>query len=534
MNLIALVVLFGVTGILFYELFVRLNVINDIQKVFNVAPAAVKVIRSTTLSDEEKEKSVRRMSLEVLKDTCTFTAKLTGILLACVVVAAIAQFLFTLSPDGLGGLLSSWQGLIAAIAIVALYTRFKPTGGRTDSQSSTAQYSTLDRLLHRVAFAHPGLQKVLGDVENDLFKKQLADVEVTRPVFVTGLPRAGTTLLLELLYDTGQFASFTYRQMPFVLNPLLWNRLSSSSHKQGEGQERAHGDGMHISYDSPEAFEEVLWVNYLGKSMLDDEGMRPLKPADLDGTMREAFVNLVRKLVCLKELDTEGAKSSTSSGSGSSKRGFRSSPRYLSKNNANLSRLDAIRSVFTDADLLLCYRHPSTHVASLHAQHLRFLEIHENDPFARNYMRWIGHHDFGANFRPIHFSDKISLDPNERLFWLQYWVDAYRFVLEHAPECTQFIGYESLLENGAADLGQLSKAMDLSDVATATLTAAATRLRAPGSLAEPLSDLSVDLAAEAEAIYGQLTARSVAQGYTGCQYNEPQMQGNAYITGVGV
>ncbi len=534
MNLIAVVVLFGLIGILFYELFVRLNVISDIQKVFNVAPAALKVIRSTTLSDEEKEKSVRRMSLEVLKDTFIFTAKLAGILLFCVVVAAIAQYLFTLSPDGLSGLLASWQGLIAAVVVVALYMRFKPAGERADSPPSTAQYSTLDRLLHRVAFAHPGLQKTLGDVENDLFKKQLADVEVTRPVFVTGLPRAGTTLLLELLYDTGEFASFTYRQMPFVLNPLLWNRLSSSSHKQGQGQERAHGDGMLISYDSPEAFEEVLWVNYLGKTMLADGGMRPLKPADLDGNMREAFVKLVRKLVCLKGLDTEGAKSSKSSASDTSLPGLRSSSRYLSKNNANLSRLDAIRSVFTDADLLLCYRHPSTHVASLHTQHLRFLEIHKNDPFARNYMRWIGHHDFGANFRPIHFSGRISLDPKEPLFWLHYWVDAYRFVLEHAPERTQFIGYESLLKNGAADLSQLAEAMELNDVAKATLSTAATRLRAPGSLAEPLSDLSVDLAAEAEAIYSQLAARSVAQGYTGCQNNKSQIQVNAYVSGVGV
>ncbi len=519
MNLIAVVVLFGLIGILFYELFVRMKVISDIQQVFNVAPSAVRVIRSTTLSDEEKEKTVRRMSLEVLKDTFTFTAKLTGILLACVALAAIAQFVFTLSPDGLGALLASWQGLIAAVVVVALYTRFRPADEDTDSQSITGHYSTLDRLLHRIAFMHPGLQKILGDVENDLFKKELAGVEVTRPVFVTGLPRAGTTLLLELLHDTGQFASFTYRQMPFVLNPLLWDRLSTSSRKQGEPQQRAHGDGMLITYDSPEAFEEVLWINSLGKTVFDDDGIRPLEPADLTNHFREAFITLARKLVCLNEVDTKNAKSSKSSVSGSGPPRLRSPSRYLSKNNANLSRLDAIRSVFTDADLLLCYRHPSTHVASLHTQHLRFLVMHKDDAFARNYMRWIGHHDFGANFRAIHFNGKISLDPKERLFWLQYWIDAYRFVLEHAPERTQFIGYESLLKNGAADLSQLAKALNLNDVATTTLTAAATRLRAPGSHADPLSDLSADLATEADAIYSQLTARSVAQGYTGCHNN---------------
>lgn len=501
MNLIAVVCLFGLIGILFYELFVRLQVIGDIRRVFEVAPAAARVIRSSTLSDEEKEKTVRQMSLTVLKDTLTFTAKVGAILLACVALAAIAQFLFDLSPDGLGGLLAAWEGLVAAVVAVLVYTRFRsrrPAAGGDATASATGQYSAIDRLLHRVAFLRPGLQRTLGDVENDLFKKALADVEVRRPVFITGLPRAGTTLLLELLHDTGQFASFTYRQMPFVLNPLLWDRLSAGSRRQGEVQERAHGDGMLVSYDSPEAFEEVLWVNYLGDTIFEGDTMRPLQPADLDTRFREAFVTLARKLVCLKGRDREPATPA---------------PRYLSKNNANLSRLAAIRSVFADAELLLCYRHPATHVASLHTQHLRFLEMHRDDAFARQYMRWIGHHDFGANFRPIRFGEQITLAPTDRLFWLQYWVDAYRYVLQHAPENTRFIGYESLLANGAADLQQLADNLALDD--PGALTRSAERLRAPGSAADSLADLSAELAAEAESIYSELVARSVAQGYTG-------------------
>lgn len=506
MNLAAVIILFGLIGILFYELFVRLRLMGDIQQMFNVAPAAVRVIRSTTLSDEEKEKSVRHMSLVVLKDTFMFTAKLACILLACVALAAITQLMFRPSPDGLSALLASWQGLVAAVVVVALYARLKPVIRPSRSPSSTRHYSMLDRLLHRLAFIHPGLQRTLGDVENDLFSKQLAEVELTRPVFVTGLPRAGTTLLLELLYDTGLFASFTYRHMPFVLNPLLWDRLSARSRNKGELQERAHGDGMLVSFDSPEAFEEVLWINHLGKAISDGQAMRPLEPADLTDAFREAFVNLASKLVCLKGSDMP--VSSTGS------------PRYLSKNNANLSRLAAIRSVFPDADLLLCYRHPSTHVASLHNQHLRFLDMHRDDPFAQHYMRMIGHHDFGANFRAIRFSREITLDPKEPMFWLQYWIDAYRHVLEYAPERTQFLGYESMLDNGAANLKHLAGRLGLDDLSAEALTTSAARLRQPGSRGVPLSDLSVDLAVEAEAIYDQLQARSSAQGYAGSRHPE--------------
>ena len=493
MNLLILLALFGVMGILFFELFMLLRVMGDIQRVFNVAPAAVQVIRSDTLSDDEKEKTVRRMSLTVLRDTGMFTVKLFAILAACVALAAVGQWLFKLSPDGLTGLLASWQGLLAAAIVAAIHARLR----RSESHGDTDQYSFADRLLHRVAFAHPVLQRVLGDVENDLYRKEMAAVRIARPVFVTGLPRAGTTLLLELLHDTGEFASFTYRQMPFVLNPLLWNRLSSGSRRHSEAQERAHGDGMMISYDSPEAFEEVLWINYLGKTLLTDSGMEPLGKDDLDERFRDAFVALTRKLVCLKSDDA----------------GDGGNLRYLSKNNANLSRLGAIRSVFTDADLLCCYRHPASHVASLHTQHLRFLDMHADDAFARDYMRWIGHHDFGANFRPICFDQPIADDPAHERFWLHYWIDAYRHVLEHAPKGTLFIGYESLMANGRDDLAQLATTLGVRE--PRPLIDAAKRFRKAGSEPRALADIDTTLAAEAEALFETLRRRSQAQGFAG-------------------
>ena len=47
--------------------------------------------------------------------------------------------------------------------------------------------------------------------------KQLASVEVTQPVFITGLPRAGTTLLLELCANTGLY-----------INKAEWAKLPTS------------------------------------------------------------------------------------------------------------------------------------------------------------------------------------------------------------------------------------------------------------------------------------------------------------------
>ena len=169
--------------------------------------------------------------------------------------------------------------------------------------SYSANYNALDRALHRFAFCSPIVQKVLAEVENDLFKKDYAAVESQDEVFITGLPRAGTTLMLELLFETGEFRSFTYREMPFILAPLLWSKLSRSFRKAATKQERAHGDGMEISVDSPEAFDEVIWLTYMGKQIVGDDRLAPVTAEDVDEEFIEAIRNCVRKLLasCARE-----------------------------------------------------------------------------------------------------------------------------------------------------------------------------------------------------------------------------------------
>lgn len=120
-------------------------------------------------------------------------------------------------------------------------------------------YSNLDRLLHRVAFATPAVQLTAADVERKMFSSSYAEVRGDRPIFITSLPRAGTTLMLEALHRFPSLASHLYRDMPFVMAPVLWSQLTGAFRKPSERRERAHGDGMDVGYDSPEALEEILW-----------------------------------------------------------------------------------------------------------------------------------------------------------------------------------------------------------------------------------------------------------------------------------
>lgn len=330
--------------------------------------------------------------------------------------------------------------------------------------SYAKNYSLVDRALHHVAFSLPFVQRTLGELENDLHRRELEGVVSRNELFITGVPRAGTTLVLELLYGTGEFASFTYRQMPFILAPLLWRRLSMSSRKEGVRAERAHGDGMEVSYDSPEAFEEVAWLAFLGDYILRERTLAPVPPDAVTPEAAAGLQTLVRKLL----LASQGPDTGTPR-------------RYLSKNNANISRLRALERIFPTARVLVVFRDPLAQVASLMAQHRRFLAEHAEDHFSQRYMRWIGHFEFGANFRPIDFEGRYARDgvvsEPDIGFWLDYWASAYRHALEAGSAQVSFVDYDRLLASPAASLERLASLAAVRNIEH--LAAASVTLRAP-------------------------------------------------------
>lgn len=105
-------------------------------------------------------------------------------------------------------------------------------------------YGFLDRLLHGLALSRTPIADISFDL--DQLAVQTASTEMTRQphVFISGLARAGTTVLMRRFYATGRYRSLTYRDMPFVLAPNLWKRLSSISTRTLGRVERAHGDNL--------------------------------------------------------------------------------------------------------------------------------------------------------------------------------------------------------------------------------------------------------------------------------------------------
>jgi hypothetical protein len=201
-----------------------------------------------------------------------------------------------------------------------------------------------------------------------------------------------------------------------VMAPLLWSRLSASFRRPAELKERAHGDGMEVGYDSPEAFEEILWRTFWpgkysasGIALWDDRDIKP--------DARTFFVEHMKKIVALRRPDRPR------------------DGRYVSKNNGNIARLGLIRKMFPDAKILLPVRRPIDHARSLLRQHVNFLEMHRESRFVRDYMGDIGHYEFGELHRPIAFPGLEALtsgrDPKKMDYWIAYWVAAFEHVLTH-------------------------------------------------------------------------------------------------------
>ena len=255
-------------------------------------------------------------------------------------------------------------------------------------------YSFFQRQLHRLILSSQFFREITYGIERTVYSPKIKKNSEEHHVFITGLARSGTTILLHAIHGTGIFASLTYDDMPFILAPNLWSSLSiNKNHKKHE--ERAHQDGIQVSTNSPESFEEIFWKT------IGDTG------EDVNTSFKE-FVNLV-----LLRYSKE---------------------RYLSKNNQNILRIQQIFSVYPSATLLIPFRNPLQHANSLLQQHTKFIKMSNGDEFVADYMKYTGHSEFGRGYVPIMSANLQYTDHYSLNHWLEQWLLTYTNVLKQCSD----------------------------------------------------------------------------------------------------
>ena len=245
-------------------------------------------------------------------------------------------------------------------------------------------YNIFQRFLHDLVLSQKFINKSLFELEKIIYLKN-EDIKDQPHVFITGLPRAGTTSVLNFLFSSGEYASLTYRNMPFIFSP----NLSKIFNKKNTPRKlRLHGDGIAYDINSPEAFDEIFFKNE--KKFIENELLNYLK------------------LILLSK----------------------NKIKYLSKNNLNYRRVNLINSILPKSIFLILIREPLQQANSLLNQHLNFSQLQKEDDFIRRYMNYLNHNEFGLNHepwnKPCNYHDLNQID-----YWMEQWILFYQNILNN-------------------------------------------------------------------------------------------------------
>lgn len=290
----------------------------------------------------------------------------------------------------------------------------------------------------------PRLWIRIGNLETRVVSDELAGVPITQPIYVSGLARSGSTILLEFLARHADTVTHRYKDYPLVFTPFFWNRfLDRVPSRESTAAERTHRDGIMVTPESPEAFEEMLWMAFFPRLHDPSEnavlGERTANPAF------EAFYrDHLRKLLWV--------------------RGGR---RYLAKGNYNLTRLEYLLKLFPDARFVIPVRDPEWHIASLMKQHALFCEGERRNSQALRHMQRVGHFEFGLDRRPVNVGDPAGVADvmaawnrgDEVEGWARYWAQIHGHVADRLAasprlrDATLVVRFEELCRSPRETLG---------------------------------------------------------------------------------
>ena len=276
-------------------------------------------------------------------------------------------------------------------------------------------YNFLEQKIHQLVLGSELIKKSLFEIEKIIFDGELLDHKDRQHVFITGLPRSGTTILLNYLYQSKIYASLTYEDMPFILSPNLFAKFKKN--KNIYLTERIHKDGIKISLQSPEAFDDIFF------QLFNEDQVK-------------------QNLSCFVSLILARYKKTL----------------YLSKNNNNFKRIELILSVLPCSKIIIPFRNALQHANSLLSQHQHFCDIQSKNKFILKYMNYLGHLEFGLDHRswnfPKKFTDRFSLN-----YWLEQWFLFYEKLIRNysTHPSVIFVSYETLCKDQKARKNLLKK-----------------------------------------------------------------------------
>ncbi len=295
---------------------------------------------------------------------------------------------------------------------------------------------TISKFFHLctpITFLHERFETIT--LFNDIRK-----LKINKPIYITGLARAGTTIVLEMLSKHPDLATHQYKNLFIPYFPNWLYKLTNKVRLYSKPTERIHKDGIMVTRDSPEAVEEIFWRKYF-KHTSTEKFSHIINGNIINPKFERFYPNHIRKLLIAQKRS-----------------------RYLAKNNYNITRLEYLLRIFPSTKFLLIIRNPVNHIASLIKQTKFFMKMEKQIPLLQDWLKILGHQEFGhhricINVNNTELIHKIrKLWSNKKTYvkgWAYYWVSIYDFIAdslevnEKLRSATFIVNYNELCENPA-------------------------------------------------------------------------------------
>ncbi|MFX1604234.1 MAG: sulfotransferase [Promethearchaeota archaeon] len=290
----------------------------------------------------------------------------------------------------------------------------------------------------KMAHQFPSFANGLHTTESIYLRKRLANYSINRPIYVTGMARAGTTVTLEMLSRHPDVATHRYLHMVLPYTPHLIQLAANVLPLMKSPVERLHKDRMLVTRDSPEAVEEILWQRFFA-GVVDEAESNILDANTRHPEFERFYREHIRKLLFNQN-----------------------ATRYAAKNNYNVSRMEYLQKMFPDVRFIVVVRNPFDHIASLAKQDMILGNLERADPRLLDWTKIIGHREFGSARIIINLDSSENVRTIRSLWerpetyakgWAVYWNAVYSHVhekLESNPElaeATLVFRYEDLCES---------------------------------------------------------------------------------------
>jgi len=288
--------------------------------------------------------------------------------------------------------------------------------------------------------------------ETFILRNKIRKLKINKPIYITGLARSGTTIMLEMLSKHPNLATHQYKNLLIPFFPYWLYQISLKLKIYSKPVERIHKDGIMVTSDSPEAVEEIFWKKYF-KHTRSDDFSHIINKNTVKPKFERYYSNHIRKL-----LIAQGR------------------PQYLAKNNYNITRMEYLQRIFPSVKFLLIIRNPVDQIASLIKQTKLFMKMEKDISLFQDWLKILGHQEFGHHRVCINVNNPEMIYKIRKLWskkksyvkgWAYYWASIYDFIatqLEKNKElkkATLIVNYDELCENPAKIIDLILKHTDL-------------------------------------------------------------------------